>query len=219
VHFIETLQPDLVFMDIELQQGTGFGVLQRTRDTAYHVIFTTALDYAGIRAIRYSGVDYIQKPIDIQSLQFLIDCMHGKLRPNSGKTAVAHLLQTLDNAHTPIHLLVHTTTGAQYLPLADIVFIEGRAEGCVFATTSGTVMVPHSSLKDVEKLLDGGPFFRLHSSYIVNVQQVRFKAQGENECVILSDNSSIPVSPKKTAELQLLLTAASPPAPKQANRN
>ena len=206
IHSIETLQPDLVFMDIELQQGTGFGVLQRTRYFEYHVIFTTALDHVGIRAIRYSGVDYIQKPIDIQSLQFLIDCMHGKMKKDTGKTAVKHLLQTLDNANVPTHLLIHTAAGAQYLQLADILFIKGWAQGCNFFTTSGSVTVPGTGVKDFEKLLDHGTFFRLHSSYIINLDHVLSKPDATDLCVILSDNSSIPVSPKKIQDLQLLLS-------------
>ncbi len=209
VKCIEIHAPDLVFMDIELQQGTGFSVLQRTRHLSYHIIFTTALDYAGIRAIRYSGVDYIQKPIDIQSLQYLIDCMHGKVRPGLGKQAVEHLLETLDNDHTPIHLLVHTVDGAQYLKMKEILFIEGSAGGCVIQTISETVMVPHVDLKDFEKLLESSSFFRLHVSYIINLLQVRSTEGIRDHSITLSNGRSIPVSPKKTAELQLLLAEIS----------
>jgi two-component system LytT family response regulator len=197
-------------MDIELQQGTGFAVLQRTRQLHYHVIFTTALDYASIRAIRFSGVDYIQKPIDIQSLQSLIDCRHGEMITSNGKLAVQHLLHTLDHDNLPAHLLVAGLHGREYIALDDILFVESQGEGTVFIMESGSIQVPSVSIKEYEKLLAQSYFFRLHSSFIVNMRKIVLPSVPEMGYVMLSHNRTVPVSPKKSGELALLLSAGDP---------
>jgi len=136
---IETLSPDLVFMDIELQQGTGFEVLKKTRHCNYQVIFTTAFDHYSIRALKFSGVDYLQKPIDFEGLQEVMASVTGKKQNSDGDMAILHLLQTLENNHVPQHLLLQTDTGSAYIPVAGIMYIELSESGCVFYTTEGSI--------------------------------------------------------------------------------
>jgi two-component system LytT family response regulator len=202
---IAALQPHLVLMDIELQQGNGFGVLQGTREYDYHIVFTTALDYSGIRSIRFSGVNYLQKPIDIDSLQTVITAINEAEKERS-KTAVKHLLQTLDNNNEPSTLLLNTMNGGYYIPLEEIVFIMTQGSNCIFYTANEIITAIGSNLRDYELLLNEPAFFRLHSDYIIQLGKVDLHSKVETGTVKMINKAVIPVSPKKQAALGSLLS-------------
>ncbi|MBC7933793.1 MAG: response regulator transcription factor [Rhizobacter sp.] len=201
---IASLQPDLVLMDIELQQGNGLAVLQRTRQYSYAIIFTTALDYSGIRAIRFSGVNYLQKPIDIDALQAVIQKI-AAYKTEEGEIAVQHLLTTLDNNNQPTTLLLNTAAGNYYVSLQEIIYITIQNTGCIFYTETNAVPVTGSSLKDYEVLLNELGFFRPHADYIIRLDKVNTRSKIENGNIALLNNILIPVSPKRQAQLGSLL--------------
>ena len=201
---ITALKPDLVLMDIELQQGNGFGVLQGTRNIDYHIIFTTALDYSGIRAIRFSGVNYLQKPIDIDSLQTAITAMNDSEKQRS-RTAVKHLLHTLDNNNEPSTLLLNTMRGDFYIGLDNIIYIRSQGNSCTFYTAEDAITATGSQLRDYELLLSEQSFFRLHADYIIQLDKVDLHSKTAPGTVHMINKAEVPVSPKKQAALALLL--------------
>lgn len=206
VEAIKTLEPDLVFLDIELQQGTGFDVLKKTYQYNYQAIFTTAFDHYSINAIKFSGVDFLQKPIDFEALQLLISHVIRKQACGSGAIAVKHLLETLDNNNVPQQLMVQSDKGPVYIPVADIICIELSDAGCVINTISTRINVPCTAIKEYEQMLADHHFLRLHHAYLVNCKQIAAAASG---FVMMKDKSSIPVSPKKTAALTDILSKLS----------
>ena len=201
---ITSLHPQLVLMDIELQQGNGFAVLQQSRHIDYHVIFTTALDYSGIRAIRFSGVNYLQKPIDIESLQAAINNLTNG-ENCCGKTALQHLLITLDNENQPKTLLLNTVNGYRYITLSEIIFISAKDGDCIFHTLKETVIAAGCNLRDYELMLNENSFFRVHTDYIIQLDKADFQLKSEPGTVTMINKAVIPVSPKKQAELGSLL--------------
>ena len=203
VEAIAKLQPDLVFLDIELQQGTGFEVLQKTQQYKYQVIFTTAFDHYSINAIKFSGVDYLQKPIDFEALQALIPQVISKQKCGSGAIAVKHLLQTLDNNNIPEQLLVQSTEGPVYIPVADIVYIELTDAGCVFNTGNRKITVTGTGIKEYEQMLAGHHFLRVHHAYMINCKKME-KIQ-DNGFVTMTDGSGIPLSSKKAERLKEIM--------------
>jgi len=208
VEAIKNLQPDLVFLDIELQQGTGFEVLKKTQQHKYQVIFTTAFDHYSINAIKFSGVDFLQKPIDFEALQLLIRNVIRKQKCGSGAIAVKHLLKTLENNNVPEQLLVQSDTGAVYIPVADIIYIELSDSGCVFNTTTAKTRATGTGIKEYEQMLADHHFLRLHHAYIINCKQIAVSIPGTG-FVTMKDKSNIPVSPKKAEELKYILSTDS----------
>ncbi len=205
VEAIELLKPDLVLMDIELQQGNGFSVLQRTsKTTGYDVIYTTALDYTGIKALRFSGVSYLQKPIDIQSLQTAMQRMLGNKQDH--KKALEHLLVTLDNDNKPSSIFLHTTAGELHVPLASILFIKMQENACVFYTEEELLLVKNCNLKEFEQLLSEAGFYRPHADYLVQLEKVAAYSNLKQGHVIMKNDAIVPVSPKKQEELKTLLS-------------
>lgn len=203
VESINLLKPDLVLMDIELQQGNGFKVLQRTRHCNYNIIFTTALDYTGIRAIRFSAVNYLQKPIDIEHLQAAVQ--HIVQSKQHNKIAVGHLLQTLDNNHQPSTVFLNTLNGPAFVELSSILYIKLQHPGCLFFTEKETITVNNCNLKEFELMLNDLGFFRPHSDYIVQLEKVDIHSKNNNGQIRMMNNDIIPVSPKKQEQLDLLL--------------
>jgi len=208
VEAIERLKPDLVFLDIELQQGTGFEVLKKTQQYKYQVIFTTAFDHYSINAIKFSGVDYLQKPIDFEALQALIPNVISKQKCGSGEIAVKHLLQTLDNNNVPRHLLVKAPEGGQYIEIAEIIFIELAETGCVFYTDTAMITTTCKGIKELEQMLNEQHFLRVQNGYIINCKKIDAISVPDSGFVTMTNKSIIPVSAKKTAELKSILSAA-----------
>ena len=201
---ITSLQPGLVLMDIELQQGNGFSVLKRTRHHNYQVVFTTALDHSGIRAIRFSGVNYLQKPIDMEALQTVIKKIAAD-KTNQAAIAVQHLLKTLDNNNQPATLLLETGAGNQYIQLSEIIYITFENGACIFHTGNNAVSALGYNLKDYDILLNELGFFRPHADYIIHLDKVALQARPVQDTITMMNQTAIPVSPKRQEEFSCLL--------------
>lgn len=112
VILIKTQKPDLVFLDIELQTGTGFDVLQQFDEPNFHVVFTTAYDHYAIKAIKFSAVDYLLKPIDVEELEKAVDKAKEKVESNIGKQTINMLLKNLSKpASTDYSITLATSEG------------------------------------------------------------------------------------------------------------
>ena len=202
---ISNLKPDLVFLDIELQQGTGFEVLKRIGNDCPYIVFTTAFDHHAIKAIQFSGVEYLHKPIDIEGLQQVIESINEKRNRRDAQLGIPHLLETLQNNYNPTHLYIPTDNGIDYVPVKDIIRIEGCDADSCFILRSGERKRAKRNLKEYELLLNNYSFFRVHQLHLINLREVGLKQTPELAMVVMSDNSHVPVSPKKTEELRKLL--------------
>lgn len=202
---ISNLKPDLVFLDIELQQGTGFEVLKRIAADCPYIVFTTAFDHHAMRAIQFSGVEYLHKPIDIEGLQQVIESINEKRKRNDAQQGIPHLLQTLQNNYTPTHLYIPTETGIEYIPVKEIIRIEGCDADSCFILRSGEHKRAKRNLREYELLLNNYSFFRVHQLHLVNLREVNGKQSSDLSTLLMSDKSQVPVSPKKVEELRKLL--------------
>ena len=204
---IRELQPDLVFLDIELRTGTGFDVLQQTKDIPFRVIFTTALDHTAINMIRICGVDYLQKPIDISGLKTVIERALQR-SPARTRSALDHLVFALEHHYLPTHLLL-TPEEYGYIAIAEIISITMKENIALFTMQSGLTVESNKSLGAYEMLLESYSFFRTHQQYLVNTKEIKTLLLQPEPVLVMSDGSRIPLSVKKTADLKLLLDNAS----------
>jgi two-component system LytT family response regulator len=205
---IRTLKPDLIFLDIELQDGTGFDVLQQTLPDHFQVIFTTALDHYAINAIRMSGVHYLQKPIDITELQEAINTTLKEKAESNVSRALDHLLETINNGNKPLHMFASTHEGDTYILLSDIVSIEIAGDGSNIVLKHGMKKSTNITLKEFETLLSSYSFFRPHQQHLINRQEILFVADEAEPYIIMNNKSRIPLSLKKKEALISLLNAA-----------
>jgi two-component system LytT family response regulator len=208
---ISIAKPDLIFLDIELQDGTGFDVLQQTLPNDFQVIFTTALDHYAINAIRMSGVHYLQKPIDITELQ---EAIHRTVKEKAGfnsRIALNHLLETINNGGKSLHLFIPAHDGGTYILLTDIVSIEVIDEGSCLLLKHGMKKNTNLTLKEYETLLSSHSFFRPHQKHLINSREILSITDESEPYIIMKDGSSIPLSLKKKEALTFILNSASKP--------
>jgi len=195
---INTEQPDLLFLDIELHSGTGFDVLQAVTHKNFHVIFTTAYDHYAVKAIKFSAVDYLLKPIDVEELQAAVQKVSEKMQSNDSQQTLQMLLQNLRKpADSDFSITLATSEGLEFVPLQQIIRLEASGPYTYFFIKGGRKIMVSKNLKEYEMLLSDHHFFRLHNSHIVNIKEVKRMIKTDGGYAVMSDDSMVAISPKK----------------------
>lgn len=209
VQMITELQPQLIFMDLELHTGTGFEVLKKINSPSLTVVFTTALDHLALKIIKLSGMLYLQKPLDADELEAAVKKIHGNKNSGGFQKALHHLLETLHNNNLPVHISVPGIAD-EYVALQNIVKIESADRGTVLYLKDTGAKNSEVSLKDYELLLTDFNFFRVNVSVIINLYEAQGKIFSGNN-IKMNDGSIQEISPKKRDELLMKLAALKSP--------
>ncbi|MBF9220692.1 LytR/AlgR family response regulator transcription factor [Hymenobacter ruricola] len=209
VALLNRTRPDLVFLDIEMQSGTGFDLLQQVGRGDFAVVFTTAYDHYALQAIKFSAIDYLLKPLDLDELQAAVGKVRDRLaRPApAGPTALDQLLATLSQpARVPQTITLATSDGLEFVPLSSIVRIEAAGAYSTFYLKGEKKIVVSKNLKEYEGMLPAGQFFRVHNSHIINLAEVRRMVRTDGGYAVMSDGATVLISPKKKDEFLQLMT-------------
>lgn len=187
-------KPDLVFMDIEMPLINGFDVLEATRHLNYKVIFTTAYDQFAIKAFKYSAVDYLLKPIDIEELKSAVK----KLIHNEQKDLVS-ILQNMyqhfnQGAGYQKKIALPFGEGFEMIAVQDIVRCESESNYTTIYLSDKRKVVLTRTLKEIEEQLPFPPFYRIHNSHIVNVDCILKWYKTDGGYVIMNDGAQINIS-------------------------
>jgi two-component system LytT family response regulator len=206
VSFINTRQPDIVFMDIEMQTGTGFDVLQQVKQHNFHVIFTTAYDHYAIKAIKFSAVDYLLKPINLEELQQAVAKAVENINKKAATNKIELLIKNLKRASGEDYSIgLSTSEGVEFIQLQNIVRLEANGPYTTFFMKDGYKIMVSKNLKEYEMLLSDHGFFRVHNSHMINLKEVRKMIKTDGGYAIMNDESMIAISPKKKDEFVQLM--------------
>lgn len=198
------LKPDLVFLDIRLADGTGFDVLKQTKSAGFKVIFTTAYEEFALKALKFSALDYLLKPIDPLDL---IQAVKKAEVVFSEKEHQAQIDTFLENLYLdfPARKLVLKTAETIYIvKLADIMYCQADKNYTLFFLKNKKRIVVSKTLKEYDELLPKNKFTRIHQSYLINIDILSRVRKNEN-LVILEDGTQLPVSFRKKELLIHLL--------------
>jgi len=207
VAFINTHLPDIVFMDIEMQSGTGFDVLLKVAQRNFRVIFTTAYDHYAIKAIRFSAVDYLLKPINLEELQQAVATAIESLRQKDADNKLELLMKNLQRPEgEDFSISLSTSEGIEFIQLSNITRLEANGPYTTFFIKDNRKIMVSRHLKEYEMLLTGHGFFRIHNSHIINLKEVKKMIKADGGYVIMSDESMIAISPKKKEEFMQLMS-------------
>ncbi|TDX01196.1 LytR/AlgR family response regulator transcription factor [Dinghuibacter silviterrae] len=196
---IETLQPDLVFLDISMPGKSGLDLLNELRPVRFEIIFTTAHDEFMIQAFKYSAIDYLLKPVDEDQLVEAVKRAEERIDTKASSRRIDTFLYNIQKAQAPgeMKLCIPDMKGFRVILLADVVYCESDSSYTVFHLTGGQTLTTSKSIIDYELLLDHSNFCRVHKSFLVNLQHVREYIRGEGGSVVLSNGKTVEVSRRK----------------------
>lgn len=188
---ISNKKPDLVFLDIDMPDGTGFDLLSRLPEKNFHVIFVTAFNNHAIRAFKVNAVDYLLKPVNkfelidaVAKVQRTIQMQEGYVNFDS---FIQHLKQTEIGK-----IAIHTSDGIEYFDPDDIIHADADGSYSKIFTKNKTIMVA-KYLKEIKEILIDKRFYRAHNSFIINLNHVQKYSSKEN-MVIMTDGNRIMLS-------------------------
>jgi len=194
---IDQFNPEVVFLDIQLQRETGFDLLTRLKDFDFEVIFTTAYSEFAIKAFKFSAIDYLLKPIDIEELKRAL----AKVERRIGNTFSERLQQLMQNLRTGssenYRLALPTADGLVFVKINQILYCEASSNYTEIVMEDNKKYVVSRTLKEYEDMLTEQNFFRIHHSYLINLNGIKKYVRGDGGYVIMNNDKSLDVSKRK----------------------
>lgn len=206
VELIRKSNPDLVFLDIQMADGSGFDLLEKVGMASFDVIFTTASDQHAIKAIKYSAIDYLLKPIDGEELQKAVEKYKKKKENNTNLDNLKFLLQNFKKPQdTYTKITLPTGNAYEIVNVKDIIRCEAEGSYTSFRLENKRKLLVSASLKHYEDLLPEEDFIRVHHHHLINIHHVVRYLKTDGGYAVMSDGSQIEISRrKKDAFLQRL---------------
>ncbi len=203
---IEKYLPDLVFLDIQMGEQTGFDVLKFLPKRSFEVIFVTAYDQYGIQAVKFAALDYLLKPIDIEELVEAVNKAEHKLTKQIQTSQLDFLLQQLKKPDTNVSkIALQMQSEIRYVNLAEIIRCEADNTYTHFFLSNDEKILVSKSLKEYADLLRPSGFLRTHQSHLVNPKYVKSWLKEDGGMLLLTSGEKIPISkPNKDTVKQAL---------------
>ncbi|NCA84172.1 MAG: response regulator transcription factor [Clostridia bacterium] len=200
IDLIKNTSPDVIFLDIQMQDGSGFRLLQSFEKIDFEIVFTTAFDQYAIKAIKFSALDYLLKPIvpqelieAVQKVEEIKIARHQNMSKNIGV-----LLENINNPGTETRkIILATAEKIHVVDVDNIIRCESDNYYTNFFFKDGGRLLISKTLKENEYLLRDHHFIRSHKSHLVNTKYIRGFVKGEGGYILMSDNSKVPVSRRR----------------------
>lgn len=202
VKVLSVFSPDIVFLDIELQPGVGFDVLNQIKEPNFEIIFTTAFEKYAIKAIKFSSLDYLLKPIDLDELQQAIEKARNRMDKNVSRLQIETLIQNLSQESSRQEkICLATTSGMEFISIEDIIVCKADGSYTSFILKNKSPLLVSKHLKEYENLLAEQQFMRVHNSYLINLKEVKKYIKSDGGYIIMSNDMHVSISPRKKEEL------------------
>lgn len=207
---LEEIQPDVVFLDIQMPGKTGLDMLVELSVKNFEVIFVTAHNEYMLQALQYSAADYLLKPVDEDRLIEAVQRVETRLQSGKKEERTQALLHNLGHTGSPadMRLCLPTLKGFIILKLDDIIYCKAERSYTVFYLEGNKTVIVSKPLLDYDNLLRDTFFLRVHKSYLINIHHVKEYQRGEGGVVIMSDDTEIEVSRRKKDQFLLKIKEA-----------
>lgn len=186
-----TLQPDVVFLDIEMPKENGFQLLEYYEEVPFEVVFTTAYDQYAVKAFRFSAVDYLLKPIDLKELRDAIV----KIAKKNVKQRKQHFETLQHNISKKIQkIALPTLEGFIFIDIEDIFYCEASNNYTVFHSEKNGRIIVSKTLKEYDELLSSYNFFRVNRSFLINMAYIKEYKKARTPIILMKNGASIALS-------------------------
>lgn len=194
---INQFKPDILLLDVEMEDGTGFDLLNKLQQTNFQLIFTTAYNQYAVQAFKSSAIDYLLKPIDPFELKTALQKAEENIANHLLKQQVEILLQQVNNTtNTNKQIVLSDTQRKYFLNVNDVLYCKADGAYTVFYLMDKTTVYQSHNLKYFEEMLEQYGFIRPHHSYIVNKNRIKtYDRKTDN--LILDDETIVPVAQRK----------------------
>lgn len=195
---IKTLSPDVIFLDIEMNDGTGFDLIKQLSEVKFEVIFVTAFNQYAIKAFRYSAIDYLLKPVNPEELIQAVS----KLSDEGRISQIEQKLEALMANKTSIHkIAIPSMEGIRLEKVENIVYCESDNYYTIIHLVTGEKLLVSKTLKEYDKTLSADGFIRIHQKYLVKVSEIKTYSKSDGGFVTLNNGTHLTVSRRKKDEL------------------
>lgn len=191
---IKELKPDLLFLDVQLPDGSGFDILELLPNLDFKIIFVSAYDKYAINAFKFSAIDYLLKPVEPDLLVRAIDKSkkEDQLQSMEGKLNVL-----LSNRKNIEKIALPSSHGLELVKVKDIIYCQADSNYTLFHLIDGQQILVSRSLKEYDEILSSQGFFRIHQSYLIKLSFVKKYIKGEGGTVILENGKELDVSRRR----------------------
>ncbi|HNA00881.1 MAG TPA: LytTR family DNA-binding domain-containing protein [Ferruginibacter sp.] len=196
---IASVRPDIVLLDVEMNDGTGFDLMNRVEDPCFQLIFITAYNQYAVQAFRVSAIDYLLKPIDPAALDAALDKAQGKINNQSLQNQLNILLQQFSGKNqAPGQIVLKDIDKTYFVRIEDILYCEAEGSYTKFYISNSEPIFVSRNLRSYEELLAPAGFIRTHHSCLVNPAKIRIYDR-KTDCgtLVLEGGYTIPVSQRK----------------------
>ena len=198
---IEDNKPDIVFLDIEMPRMNGFTMLQQLKNKNFEVIFITAYDHYAIKAIKFSALDYLVKPVEVADLKDAVEKVAQKREQLGVNNQLELLLQNLlDEKSAHQRIAISSMEGLQFIITDEIIYLEAKSNYTNFYLTGNRKITAAKTMKDFEELLPASLFIRIHHSYLINKNGVEKYIKGDGGQVVMKNGVILDVARRKKEE-------------------
>lgn len=201
---LKSVKPDVLFLDIQMQDGSGFDLLDILKEINFKIIFITASDAHAIKAFRYAAIDYLLKPVDPDELVGALSKFRDhKVNENEKYQLLNDTLKNHHKSHE--RLALHTQDKIHIVSITDILRCESNVNYTEFFFNNNKKLLVTKTLKEFEDLLSEQGFYRVHQSHLVNTKYIKEFVKTDGGYLIMNDGSSVPVSTRKRPEVMKML--------------
>lgn len=190
---IQKHQPDIVLLDIQMPDGSGFDLLDRLKNRDFQIIFVTAHQEFAIRAIKFSALDYILKPVEIEELESALENAIDAIQTKSD-LSVRYEALVNNLKHNNKRIVIRTKSSMYVFDVKDIVHCQSDRNYTYFHLNDGRKVFTSRTLKDYEDTLCLPDFIRCHRSHIININYLERYDRGDGGTIVMKDGTEIPLS-------------------------
>jgi len=191
---IKEHQPDLLFLDVQLPDGSGFDILELLPNLSFKIIFVSAYDKYAIDAFKFSAIDYLLKPIEPD---LLIKAVEKSRKENKLETLEGKLNVLLGNRTRIEKIALPSTNGLELVRVEDIVYCQADSNYTIFHLQNKQQILVSRSLKEYDEILSPLGFYRIHQSFLIKISFVKKYIKGEGGSVILENGKELDVSRRR----------------------